>query len=157
VAGNDALPVDSFLVSFEQFHTQQEIFDLLAGAFAPGSGVSLHQVDKLTDRTYRISIHVAPKDRLAGEQLTKNILSKALVDVPKDVVIDAAPVNVATETVKGTVSDLGSILTTAASNVGQAAGKLAGGALGTSLGSVVIVLGIAALVIGAVVLSKRSA
>jgi|SRR6185503_2963049 len=80
MAGNEALPVHSFLIRLEHYHTQGDLFNILDHALAPGSGVSIHSVDKLGEHEYRISIHVAPRDRYAAQELVTSLLEKSLTD-----------------------------------------------------------------------------
>jgi hypothetical protein len=154
----DSFPVDSFLITLEAFHTQQEVYDILQASLAIGSGVSVHEVNKLDDHVYRISIHVQPSRRYAGEQLVKDLLARALVEQPRDVIIDTSGQDAGAGAVTAnTLAGIGKDLLTTLTSAGKAVGDAAGGVLGGwSVGTIVIVLGLGALMVGGLVLSRRA-
>lgn len=80
MAGNEALPVHSFLIRLDHFHTQGDVFNILDHGLAPGSGVTVHEVNKLSDHEYRISLHVAPRDKYAAQELATSLIEKALTE-----------------------------------------------------------------------------
>lgn len=157
MAGNEALPVHSFLIRLEHFHTQGDVFDVLDHGLAPGSGVTVHEVNKLSDHDYRISLHVAPRDKYAAQELATSMIEKALTEsamMAGPIIVAGAPeLNIPRDFLTGVWHDLGDVFRGATSTVGGGVKDILGG---TGLGTVAIAIGVI-LVLVLVVTRTRSA
>lgn len=157
MAGNEALPVHSFLIRLEHYHTQGDLFTIIDHSLAPGSGVTLHSVDKLGEHEYRISIHVAPRAKYDGQRLVEDLLEKALTDTvtPGGPVLEAgAPeYDVPRDFLGGVLDDVRGFFRGTTETVGGGVRDILGG---TGLGTIAIVVGVV-LVLVLVVSRSRAA
>lgn len=143
MAGNAALPVHSFLITLEHFHTQGDVFGVLDHALAPGSGISIHEVNKLSDRLYRISIHVAPRDKYDAQRLATDLLEKALTETAMEagpVIPQGTPeLGIPRDFLAGVLEDLQGLFRKTTETVGGGVKDILGG---TGIGTIAIVIGV---------------
>jgi hypothetical protein len=158
VAGNEALPVHSFLIRLEHFHTASDLFNILDQGLVPGSGVTVHEVNKLSDYEYRVSIHVAPRDKYAGQELATSLIEKALTDTAMAagpvIPVGSPALDVPRDFFAGVLSDLQGIFRGVTSTAGGGIKDILGG---PGLGTVAIVIGAVVVLLFIVSRGARSA